>query len=201
MKLIFAPASPFVRKVRALAHELGIQDSITLHPVKTTALSTADDARAANPLGKIPALIQADGPTLFDSRVICRFLNDKANGDMYPTNTLYDVLTLEALADGIMESGVTIVYETRLRPAEKQSAEWMDAQWSKITSALDSLELNMPPALHGTVNMAQIAMACALSYLDFRHDDRNWRNTRPTLAAWHKAICDRPSLKTTEPTD
>lgn len=201
MKLIFSPASPFVRKVRAIAHELGLQNDITLHPVKTTALSTADDARAANPLGKIPALVLDNGKTLFDSRVICRFLNEKANGEMYPGDNLYDVLTLEALADGIMESAVTIVYETRLRPAEKQSSEWMDAQWLKITSALDSLDLNMPPAMQGSVNMAQIAVACALSYLDFRHDDRNWRSTRPTLAAWYKSICERPSLKTTEPSD
>lgn len=116
MKLIYSPASPFVRKVSVLIHELDLSDKVALAPVSTTALNTSTDARAANPLGKIPALVLDDGPTLIDSRVICRYLNDLVGAPFYPADHLWDVLTLEALTDGIMEAAVSMVYETRLRP-------------------------------------------------------------------------------------
>ena len=116
MQLISSPISPFVRKVRTLIEEAGKTDAVQELVVATTALDTDPQAKAANPLGKIPALIRADGPTLYDSRVITRYLSDIWNLDLYPQPRLYETLTLEATADGIMESCVLVVYESRLRP-------------------------------------------------------------------------------------
>ena len=199
MRLIYSPASPFVRKVVVLMHEAGLSDKVTLNPVATTALNTADDARAANPLGKIPALVRDGDSTIFDSRVICRYLDDLAGSNLYPADRLWDVLTLEALADGIMESAVSIVYEVRLRPENEQSPAWIDAQWSKVTHALAALEANQFAAATGDVNMGQLAVACALGYLDFRHEGRNWQADFPKLAAWQQQIGQRASMMATTP--
>jgi len=199
MRLIYSPASPFVRKVVVLMHEAGLSDKVTLNPVATTALNTADDARAANPLGKIPALVRDGDSTIFDSRVICRYLDDLAGSNLYPADRLWDVLTLEALADGIMESAVSIVYEVRLRPENEQSPAWIDAQWSKVTHALAALEANQFAAATGDVNMGQLAVACALGYLDLRHAGRNWQADFPKLAAWQQQIGQRASMMATTP--
>jgi glutathione S-transferase len=199
MKLIYSPASPFVRKVVVLMHEAGLTNKVTLNPVATTALNTADDARAANPLGKIPALVRDGDSTIFDSRVICRYLDDLAGSNLYPADRLWDVLTLEALADGIMESAVSMVYEVRLRPENEQSPAWIDAQWSKVTHALAALEADQFAAASGDVNMGQLAVACALGYLDFRHAGRNWQADYPKLAAWQQQIGARASMSATTP--
>jgi glutathione S-transferase len=199
MRLIYSPASPFVRKVVVLMHEAGLSDKVTLNPVATTALNTADDARAANPLGKIPALVRDGDSTIFDSRVICRYLDDLAGSNLYPADRLWDVLTLEALADGIMESAVSMVYEVRLRPENEQSPAWIDAQWSKVAHALAALEANQFAAATGDVNMGQLAVACALGYLDFRHAGRNWQADFPKLAAWQQQIGQRASMMATTP--
>ena len=123
MKLIFSPASPFVRKVRVMVHEAGLLERVEDMVVTTTALATDPVARRANPLGKIPALILDNGQAIFDSRVICRYLDDLSCVGLYPAERLWDVLTLEALADGIMEAAVLMVYETRLRSEEQRSAQ------------------------------------------------------------------------------
>ena len=104
MTLLGALASPFVRKVRVLLMETG-QDDIAMQEVATTPVATAPEVAAANPVGKIPALIRDDGPTLYDSRVICRFLDARARAGFYPEARLWDTLTLEATAEGIMSSG------------------------------------------------------------------------------------------------
>ena len=98
MQLISSPISPFVRKVRVLLHETGLAGQVEELPVATTALATAPEAMAANPLGKIPALLRADGPAIYDSRVICRFLDSQGTGRLYPDSRIWEVLTLEALA-------------------------------------------------------------------------------------------------------
>ena len=199
MQLIFSPVSPFVRKVNVMRHELHLVDIISLVPVQTTALSIDLIARAANPLGKIPALVLDDQKTLFDSRVICRYIDDISDAGLYPKDKLWDVLTLEALADGIMESAVLMVYESRLRPEKKRFETWVEAQWNKITNALDALENNEFIALEGDLHFGQLAVACALGYLDFRHPDRNWRKGRPSLNNWYTRIQDRASMRATFP--
>lgn len=199
MKLIFSPASPFVRKVRVVIDESGLTDQVTPVPVQTTPLVTDPAARNANPLGKIPALVLDDGKSLFDSRVICRYLNDISGAGLYPAERIWDVLTLEALADGIMEAAVLMVYEGRLREAENRSVTWVEAQWEKITHALDALERQEFTAMQGDLNIAHLATACALDYLDFRHGAREWRKGRAALDEWHSQIARRTSLQTTLP--
>lgn len=186
--------------MRVVIDESGLTDQVTPVPVQTTPLVTDPAARSANPLGKIPALVLDDGKSLFDSRVICRYLNDISGAGLYPAERIWDVLTLEALADGIMEAAVLMVYEGRLREAENRSVTWVEAQWEKITHALDALERQEFAAMQGDLNIAHLATACALDYLDFRHSALDWRKGHAALDDWHSQISQRTSLKTTLPT-
>ena len=201
MKLVYSPPSPFVRKVTTLIHHADLHDRIELINVKTTALSVAEEARTANPLGKIPVMILEDGKAIFDSRVITRYLDDLAGSNLYSQDNIYDILTLEALADGIMESAVSITYESKLRPENEQSPSWMEAQWSKVLHAIKALDDEEFKAMNGEMNMGQIAVACALGYLDFRHDARQWRSGHSNLASWNDKMMKLPALIKTIPTD
>ena len=198
MELLGSPASPFVRKVCVMIAEAGIAD-VPLVQVTASPLGGEDRLNAANPLGKIPALIRPDAPTLYDSRVITRFLDAQYGAGFYPEARLWDVLTIEATADGIMDAAVGLTYERRFRPAEIQFAQWMDGQWTKIARALDVLEGQWLSHLNGPLDMGQIAVGSALGYLDFRHDDSGWRNGRDALAAWYAAFATRPAMQATQP--
>lgn len=198
MKLLISPASPYVRKVRVLIREAGREAEVEEQAVATTALATDAAIPPANPLGRIPVLLRSDGPPVFDSRVICRFLADRWDLNLYPEARLWEVLTLEALAEGILDSALLMSYELRLRPAERQWADWLDAQWAKVARSLDHLEAG-PEALDRPVDMGQLALACALGYLDLRHGARDWRQGRPRLSAWEAAVQTRPSLQATRP--
>ena len=201
MKLVYSPPSPFVRKVTTLIYHANLNESIELINVKTTALSVAEEARAANPLGKIPVMILEDGKAIFDSRVITRYLDDFAGSNLYPRDKIYDILTLEALADGIMESAVSITYESKLRPQNEQSPSWMEAQWSKVLHAVKALDDGQFQAMDSEMNMGQIAVACALGYLDFRHNARQWRSGHSDLASWNDKMMKLPAIIKTIPTD
>lgn len=199
MKLIMSPTSPYVRKVRVMIRETNLMDAVEEVEVTTTAFAPDATAVSANPLGKIPALVRTDGPTLYDSRVITRFLNDHAGTDLYPAARLWDILTLEATADGIKDATVSMAYEVRLRPAAEQSQNWIEAQWIKANRAIDAINDRWMSHLHGPLNMAQIATACALCYVDLRHDARSWRDGRTALADWHGTFVERQSMIDTDP--
>lgn len=199
MKLLHSPASPFVRKVVVLLHETGQLDDVELLNVHTTPMATAAEVQSANPLGKIPALIRPEGPALYDSRVICRFLDARAQAGLYPEARLWDTLTLEATADGIMDSAVSMTYEKRLRPENMVSQDWLDSQWAKIERALETLNARWISHLSGPLDMGQIAVGCALGYVDFRHGDRNWRQGHDALAAWDARFAARPAMQATAP--
>ncbi|WP_324752733.1 glutathione S-transferase [Roseovarius sp. Pro17] len=199
MKLLTGPTSPFARKVAVVLHELGTTDSVQMQIVTTTPVQTDATVAAANPLGKIPALIRDSGPVLYDSRVICRYLDAQAGGTLYPETRLWEVLTLEATGDAIMDAGVAMIYEVRMRPADKQWDGWIDAQWAKIRSAMDALESRWISHLAGPLDVGQIAVGCALSYIDFRQPDREWKAERPQLAAWHAKFNQRDSMQKTRP--
>lgn len=201
MQLISANASPFVRKVCALLHETGQIADVELIDVKTTPVATAAEVMAANPVGKIPALLRPDRPALYDSRVICRYLDDRVKAGFYPEDRLWDVLTLEATADGIMDAAVLVTYEGRLRDPEKVDQAWLDGQWAKVSRAVAALNTRWMSHLNGPVDMGQIAVACALGYLDFRHSARGWRQGNDTLAKWFETFAERPSMVATRPTD
>lgn len=199
LQLFHSPASPFVRKVMIVLHETGQIGDVEVRGANVSPLASGDPALSHNPLGKIPTLVRPDGPALYDSRVICRYLDHRAQGGLYPDARLWETLTLEATADGIMDAAVLMVYEGRVRDEAMRSSAWLDAQWGKVTRALDAVEDRWMPHLAGRLDMGQIALGCALSYLDFRHGDRNWRDGRPALAQWHAGIEGRASFAATQP--
>ena len=200
MRLYHSPASPFVRKVMILLHEAGQTDAVTLIPVSGTPLAPGTLPVDRNPLGKIPALERDDGAALYDSRVICRYLDDRFGTGLYPpAPRLWDVLTLEATADGIADAAVLMRYEAFVRPEPSRSPEWEQAQWAKVARALTALEDRWISHLNAPLDIGQIAVGAALGYLDFRHASRDWRELRPGLAGWWATFAKRPSVAATAP--
>ena len=200
MRLYHAPASPFVRKVMILLHEAGATDRVTLIAASGTPLDPGTMPLDRNPLGKIPALERDDGPTLYDSRVICRYLDDTLQAGLYPpAPRLWETLVLEATADGIADAAVLMRYEEHVRPEASRSPEWVAAQWLKVERALTAIESRWMSHLAGPVGMGQIALGAALGYLDFRQPQRDWRATRPALAGWWADFSRRPALIATQP--
>ncbi len=200
MKLFYSPASPFVRKVVVLLHEVEKAGDVELLNVTTTAMESDAALKAANPLARLPALMRTDGGTLYDSRVITAYLDDLYDGGLYPLGAgRWDTLTLEATGDGIMDSAVSMVYETRLRPDTQQSPDWIEAQWAKVERAIGVLNARWMGHLAGPIGMGHVSVACALSYLDFRLDSRNWRKGNEALAGWHAEFSQRPSMQATQP--
>lgn len=200
MTLYHSAASPYARKCKVVLHETGQTGDVTLSAVSGTPLNPGTMPVSQNPLGKIPALERPNGCTLFDSRVICRFLDDRGGGGFYPTGARgWEALTLEALADGITDAAILMVYEFRARPEDKQFDGWVNGQWAKVERSLDALESRWIAYLAGPVCMGQIALGCALGYLDLRHSDRGWRKGRDALAAWEGKFAERPSMQATVP--
>ena len=194
-----SPSSPFVRKVRIAASVLGLEPEIALEPADT--MNASDPVRRQNPLGKIPALVLEDGTVLFDSRVILDHLDYRAGGGrIVPSDAgaRFAALRLQALADGLMDASVLLVYEGRFRPAERHEPKWLDHQSGKIARALAALEAT-PPALSTTPDVGQIALACALGYRDFRFEG-TWRREHPRLVAWLDRFAARvPAFAATAP--
>lgn len=199
MQLLISPASPFVRKIRVLLREANLMDTVEEVNVTTTPMKSAPEVVAANPMGKIPALIRADGPAVYDSRVITRFLDHHAGANLYPESRIWEILTLEATADAIMDATVAMSYEARLRPENEQSPAWVEAQWAKAARGIAAINSRWMSHLTGPLNIGQIGVACALSYIDLRHDGRGWRNGNEALAAWHADFCTRASMVETDP--
>jgi glutathione S-transferase len=198
MRLFHSPTSPYVRKVMVLLHETGMLDRVALIAASGTPVESGAMPLAQNPLGKIPVLERDDGPALYDSRVICRYLDTLAGGAFTPTGSrLWDMLTLEATGDGICDAAILMVYESRVRPEDCRYEPWVEGQWAKIGRALDSLESRWMGHLTGKADMGHIAVACALGYLDFRHAARDWRANHPALAAWAAGFAARPSMVAT----
>lgn len=191
-----SPASPFGRKVKMAALELGLMDRIEIVVADTS--DPAESLRQQNPLGKIPTLVLEDGTTLFDSRVIVDYLDDlSGGGKIIPAGTArFAQLRLQALADGICDAALLQVYEGRFRPEERRDANWLAHQDGKVTRALATLEAN-PPALKDRPRIGEIALACALGYLDLRFAGK-WRAAHPRLVAWLDDFATRvPAFEST----
>lgn len=199
MKLISSGPSPFARMARVTVYETNQQDAVEVVDVATTPMDTHSTVASANPVGKIPALVREDGPAIYDSRVICRYLDARAKAGLYPEARLWEVLTLEATAHGITEAALAIVYEARFREEALRSEDWIEAQWAKAARALDAVNARWMSHLQGPVDMSHIAMGCALGYIDFRLGERNWRQGRDGLAAWYAAFSERASMQATQP--
>ena len=202
MKLYCSATSPFARKVLVLLRESGQLGDVEKVLAAGTPVNAGTMPVAKNPLGKIPVLEPDEGPALFDSRVICQFLDARVKGGFYPDPPQrWATLTLEAMADGMVDAAILMVYETRLRSESQIMQGWVDGQWAKVARALDTLEDAWADRLDGPLDMGQIALGCALSYLDFRHNDRNWRKDHARLSAWEAKFATRESMKATAPVE
>lgn len=201
MKLYHAAASPFVRKVMVLAHETDLLDKLEIETVATSPIQVDPGVASANPVKKIPALATDEGMTLFDSPVICEYLDSQHGGaKLFPDAgpARWEALRLQALGDGLMDAAILGIYEGRIRPEDLRYQPWVDAQMAKVDGALDDMEKNAN-ALGDRVDIGTVTVACALGYLDFRYADRDWRANRPALAAWYEKFSTRPSLQATAP--
>lgn len=196
MKLHFSPTSPYVRKVRVVAAEKGLAGKIEL---LSSSPWVENDLPKANPSGRVPTLVTGDGTALFDSRVIAEYLDDIGDGGkLFPSGAArWPVLRTAALAEGILDAGVSIANERR-----KDKAHWSDwyigRQKDKINRTLDTLEREAG-SLSGPVDIAQIGVGVALGYTAFRKHVDDWSKGRPKLAAWYEGFRTRPSMASTEP--
>ena len=202
MKLHSNPASPYGRKVKVVAHETGLFERLTVHNLQTSAVGPDLGLVADNPLGKIPCLVLEDGGALYDSRVICEYLDTLHHGPrLFPTGGAerWQALRLQALGDGIMDAALLARYETFLRPEELRWPAWVDGQLDKVQRALDRLEAVDAPGFGGRLDIGIVTVACALGYLDFRYGALDWRRGRSALAEWFAAFAARPSMTGTAP--
>ena len=193
MRLFYSPFSPFARKVMACAVARGIESQIALVPTA----GEHPDLVAVNPLGKLPCLITEDGTALYDSRVICEFLDSV--GEVFPMfpahGARFRALRFQALADGIADAAVLRRGE-EARPAEAARDDAIAVQRGKISRALAALEADVPVA---HVDIGTIAVACALGYLDLRFAAEPWRDGHPKLAAWYETMAQHPCMTGTRP--
>lgn len=195
--LFFSPTSPYARKARVLLAEKGMSDTVRLQP--SMPFERPADLIAANPLSKVPALVLDDGSTLFDSPVVCEYLDSLAEPRLIPRDgpARWQALRRQAQADGMLDAGILMLLEGR-RPEGERSPGWVAQQWQTVERALDAFEAEAG-ALGPDVGIGEITLGCALGWLDFRMDDRNWRAGRDALAAWEKTFATRPSMQATRP--
>ena len=202
MKLTFAPTSPYVRKVRIAAIELGLIDKIQMVP--TTVQPTKDNAeyqRDISPLRKIPALILDSGTALVDSYVIVEYLDELAGGGkLIPASgpTRWQVKTDHALLQGMLDSMLLCRYEKMVRPQGLQWQAWSDDHWNRAWTGMARFE-NKPDVLSRPFDIVQIGLVCVLGYADFRFADSGWRKAFPKLDAFHQKMLERPSVKISAP--
>lgn len=198
MKLIYAGPSPYSRKVRIVIAEKNLDDDIQFVPCNP--FEDAPDLRAANPLGKVPVLILNDGATLYDSPVICEYLDSLGQEPrLLPEGEAgWTVRRRHALADGLLDAAFNIVIERR-RPETERSISWLDRWNGTIDRALAHVDAEID-SLGAEPTLAHIAFGCALGYLDFRLPGRPWRGAYPNAAAWFEAFSERPSMVATKPT-
>jgi len=207
MKLTYSPQSPFARKVRAAAIELGLEDRIVLEYAEVVpSRKNVDYADAVNPLRKLPALILDDGETvLVDSTVICEYLDDLVGGGRLIPSAgpeRWRVLSQHAVAQGMCEAIILVRYETWLRPQTLRWKDWLDDQWDKIWTGLAWFEHDAARRLvAGFPDLSHLALASCLGYVEFRHPDMNWRTRFPAVSAWYEQISARPSMAKTLPRD
>jgi len=197
--LFWGSASPFVRKVMVVAHELGVQDSVRIHNTAAHPIDRDLRVKGVNPLAKVPAARCADGTLLYDSRVICEYLDDVAGGALFPAPgpARWTALRRQALADGLLDAALLVRYELLIRPDPLKWPLWIEKQREKVEDALDAMQGDCPGA--GCADIGAISCACALGWLDFRFPDIGWRATRPELAAWFAQFDTRPAMRATRP--
>lgn len=194
MKLTMSAASPYVRKCRAIAIKRGVADRIEMWTVATSSPELA----ALNPLSKIPTFVTDDGQVLYDSPVVCEYIDSL--GDAPPCippsgPARWRALTLAALGDGILDATQPRRREVAL-PQDDGRKEYIANQQGKVARALDALEKE---TLGDLETIGDITVACALGYLDFRYPNEPWRPGHPKLAAWYERVVKLPPMAQTMP--
>ncbi len=201
MKLRYSPTSPFVRKVTIIAIEVGLDDRI--ERIATDPWSAETDLRNSNPLSKIPCLNTDDGMTLYDSPVICEYLDSLHDGPkLYPTegSARFETLKLAATADGMIDAGVLLFVETMRRPEELRWDWWVERQTTTLLKGMDVLDAVADDMkTDGPITIAEVTTGAGLGWIDLRFPNLGWRADRPALADWFEKISDRPSFQATEP--
>jgi len=200
MKLYYSPGSPYARKVRVVAIETGLDKKIEMVNVALTPVAANADVDKHNPIGKIPAL-SVKGMDLFDSPVICEYLDNQHKGrKLFPRKgrDRWMALRQQAMADGLLDAAILTRYENALRPEDRRWAEWSQGQLKKVNGVLGQLEAEAK-SLKGKLTIGTISVACALGYLDFRFADLGWKDKHPKLAKWYAQASKLPSLKATVP--
>jgi glutathione S-transferase len=185
----------------AVTIETGLREKLELTARKVSPVAPDPEVNRDNPLGKVPCLVTDDGLALFDSRVICEYLDGLHGGrKMFPAAgpARWTALRRQAEGDGILDAAVLTRYETFLRPEAYRWPEWIEGQRQKFRRALDALEAEAA-GFGETVDIGTLTIGCALGYLDFRYAADQWRANRPMLAGWFEKFARRPSMAETGP--
>ncbi len=200
LKLHWSPKSPYVRKVMICAHELGVLDRLELVRSVAAMLKPNPGLMRDNPLSKIPTLVRPDGLVLFDSVVICEYLNELAGGSLFPAqgDAKWQAQRWHAFGDGLLDA---LILWRNERERAQPLQPLMDAFELKVTDSLALLEREAEALAAAPFSIGTLTVGCALGYMDYRFDAYGWRQRAPKLADWHATLCERPSLRATEPVD
>jgi glutathione S-transferase len=197
MKLHWSPKSPYVRKVMICAHELGMVPRLELVRSVAAMLKPNPAIMVDNPLSKIPTLVRGDGSTLFDSAVICEYLNDQAGGTLFPPagEAKWEALRWHAFGDGLLDALILWRNEReRVQPLKALQ----DAFELKTRASLKQLDSEAVALGNAPLTIGHVAIGCALGYLDYRFSALGWRDSAPQLSAWFANLGARPSFQATE---
>jgi glutathione S-transferase len=198
MKLHWSPRSPFVRKVMIVCHEIGLVDRLSLVRTMVAMKAVNKELLSDNPLSKLPTLVLDDGTPLYDSVVICEYLDALHQGPrLFPTEpkTKWMALRRHALGDGLLD--LLILWRNE-REREHPAGAFLEAFHTKFEATLDHLEQDAEGLAATPFGIGHIAIGCGLSYIDFRFSDVDWRRDRSRIAAWHASFSQRPSVRATE---
>ncbi|MBY4598240.1 glutathione S-transferase family protein [Ottowia caeni] len=198
LQLHWSPKSPYVRKVMICAHELNVVPRLELVRSVAAMLKPNPSIMEYNPLSKIPTLVRPDGSTLFDSVVICEYLNDLAGGSLFPSEgeARWQSLRWHAFGDGLLDA---LILWRNEREREQPLKPLIDAFELKARTSLKLLDSEAEALTSAPLSIGSITVGCALGYFDYRFDNFGWREQAPRLAKWHTKLSERPSYQATEP--
>lgn len=198
MRLHWSPRSPFVRKVMIVCHEAGLIDRLSLVRTVVAMKAVNKELLSDNPLSKLPTLVLDNGTPLYNSVVICEYLDALHQGQrLFPTEpkAKWTALRRHALGDGLLD--LLILWRNE-REREHPAEVFLEAFRTKFDATLDNLEQDAEGLAETPFGIGHVAIGCGLSYIDFRFPDLDWRRDRPRISEWHASFSERPSVRATE---